>query len=196
LTNVTFSYGISYIGDYSFLQNPLTNLTLPGSVTYVGDQAFFQCSLQNVIIGAGVTSLGSMAFAGNAGLNNVFFLGNAPAYGGGPDAPVYVFDYFYKATAYYLPGTTGWSSTYQGIPAVLWNPLIQTTNGNFGVQNNQFGFNITGTTNISIVVQACTNLANPVWTPLTNVTLTNGLFHFSEPVQPNTPARYYGIGFP
>jgi hypothetical protein len=31
---------------------------------------------------------------------------------------------------------------------------------------------------------------------LTNVTLTNGLFHFSEPLQPNTPARYYRIASP
>jgi hypothetical protein len=74
--------------------------------------------------------------------------------------------------------------------------MIQTGNGNFGVQNNQFGFDITGTPAIPIVVQACTNLANPVWTPLTNVTLTTGSFHFSEPLQPNTPARYYRIAFP
>ena len=95
-----------------------------------------------------------------------------------------------------LPGTTGWSNTFQLVPVVLWNPLIQTGNGNFGVQNNQFGFDITGTPAIPIVVEASTNLANPVWTPLTNVTLTNGLFHFSEPAQPNTPARYYRIGSP
>ena len=99
---------------------------------------------------------------------------------------------------YYLPGTSNWTwlSDFTGVRTVLWDPLIQTGNGNFGVQNNQFGFDITGTTNIPIVVQASTNLGNPVWTALTNVTLTNGLFHFSEPLQPNTPSRYYRISSP
>ena len=67
-------------------------------------------------------------------------------------------------TVYYLPGTTGWSNSFDGVPAVLWNPLIQTADGSFGVRTNQFGFNITGTPNIPIVVQAADNLANPVWT--------------------------------
>ena len=58
-------------------------------------------------------------------------------------------------TVYYLPGTTGWSSTFAGGPAILWNPVIQTGDGSFGVQNNQFGFNITGTNNFTFVVEAC-----------------------------------------
>ena len=39
-------------------------------------------------------------------------------------------------------------------------------------------------------------LACPVWTPLRTVTLTNGSFYFSEPLQTNTPARFYGLGLP
>jgi hypothetical protein len=64
------------------------------------------------------------------------------------------------------------------------------------VQNNHFGFDIAGTSGIPIVVEACTNLANPVWTPLTNVTLTSGSFHFSDPLPPTTPGRYYRISSP
>jgi hypothetical protein len=63
---------------------------------------------------------------------------------------------------------------------VLWNPQIQTGDGSFGVQNNQFGFNITGASNIPIAVEACTNLASPVWIPLQSLTLTNGLFYSRE----------------
>jgi len=55
---------------------------------------------------------------------------------------------------------------------------------------------ITGTTNIPIVVEACTNLASPVWTPLTNVNLTNGLFYFSDTQWTNYPGRYYRISSP
>ena len=64
------------------------------------------------------------------------------------------------------------------------------------VSNGQFGFNVTGTPNIPVVVEACTNLANPVWTPLQSMTLTNGSVYFSDPNWTNYPARYYGIGFP
>jgi hypothetical protein len=74
--------------------------------------------------------------------------------------------------------------------------LIQTGDGNFAVRNNQFGFNITGTTNIPIVVEACTNLANTNWTGLQSVTLTNGVFHFSEPLQTNSSGRFYRVSSP
>ncbi len=82
------------------------------------------------------------------------------------------------------------------VPAILWNPTIQATGPDFGVQSNQFGFDITGTTNIPIVVQVSTNLAQPVWVPLQSLTLTNGLVHFSEPFQTNNPGRFYRIGAP
>jgi len=80
---------------------------------------------------------------------------------------------------------------------VLWNPVIQTTGGTPGVRTNQFGFTITNTTttNIPIAVDACTNLANPVWTQLRSLTLTNS-FYFSDPQWTNYHVRYYGIGFP
>jgi hypothetical protein len=102
-----------------------------------------------------------------------------------------------NATRYYLPGTTGWGSPFAGPPAVLWNPLIQAGGANFGVQSNQFGFTITNgsTHNIPIVVEACTTLASPVWTPLTNVILTNSII-FSDPQWSNYPALFYGLGLP
>jgi hypothetical protein len=99
-------------------------------------------------------------------------------------------------TIYYLPGTTGWSNTFSGRLAVLWNPQIHGSGASFGVQNNQFGFHITGSTNIPIVVEACANLASPVWTPLQSLTLTNGLFYFSEPFQTHSPGRFYRISSP
>jgi hypothetical protein len=98
-----------------------------------------------------------------------------------------------KVTIYYLPGTTGWSSTFGGCPAVLWNPLIQTRGSGFGVRTNHFGFYINGTANIPIVVEACTNLASPVWTPVKTNILINGFYFFSEPLQTNCFGRYYRI---
>jgi hypothetical protein len=79
---------------------------------------------------------------------------------------------------------------------VLWNPLIQASAASFGAQSNPFGFNISGTANIPIVVEACANLANPAWTPLQTLTVTNGLCSFSDPQWTNFPARYYRLSAP
>jgi hypothetical protein len=151
----------------------LTNLTIPGSVTNIDDYAFQFCT----------------------NLTSVFFAGNPPV-------PLYSTTFYPDPmlTTYYLPGSTGWNYNFWGYTsgprAVLWNPLIQTSGTNFGVRSNQFEFDLTGTTNIPIVIEAATNLASPVWTPLTNVILTNGLFHFSEPSQTNKSVRYYRISSP
>jgi hypothetical protein len=125
-------------------------------------------------------------------LTSVYFTGNAPA----ANSTVFASDT--NLTVYYLPGSTGWSgfSANTGLMPVLWNPLIETADGSFGVRSNQFGFNITCTSNITVAVEACTNLASPVWTPLTNVTLTKGSFYFGDPQWTNYPARYYGLGLP
>jgi hypothetical protein len=218
MTNVTIPGSVISIGQFAFIDcSNLSNLEIPGSVTSIGYDTFDSCGLTNISIPDNVTSMGDYAFSGchsliNAtvakgvpiayamfsyctNLTSVFVQGNAPTVvGDSSDAPVFVEDN--HVTVYYLPGTMGWSNTYQGVPAVLWNPVIQTNGSSFGVRSNQFGFNITGTTNIPIVVEACTNLASPVWTPVTNVLLTNGSFHFNDPQWRNYPARFYGIGFP
>jgi hypothetical protein len=181
-----------YSGACGDLTIPSTLNGLP--VTSIGYYAFSECvNLTSVVIPASVYFIGFQAFFYCPNLNGVYFLGSAPGFSNP------MFTQCPGATAYYMPGTTGWTtdwSTHAEISTVLWNPVIQTKDGHFGVQNNQFGFNITGTTNIPIVLQAATNLANPVWTPLTNTTLTNSSIHFSEPLQPNIPARYYRITSP
>ena len=56
-------------------------------------------------------------------LTGVYFQGNAPSLGGS-----YVFYGDNNATVYYLPGTTGWGTTFGGRPTALWIqvPTIQT----------------------------------------------------------------------
>ena len=192
LASITIPASVTNVGDYAFQGcTSLTSITIPASVTSIGYAALNGCSsLTSVTIPNMVTSLGVQAFEGCTKLANVFFTGNAPT------ADVTVFLNDNNATVYYLPGTKGWSSPFAGRPAVLWNPVIQTGGTGFGVQNNQFGFNITGTANIPVVVEACTNLSSPVWLPLTTNTLVNGSYHFNEPFQPNRPARFYGLGLP
>ena len=121
-----------------------------------------------------------------------YFAGTAPI----ADSNVFSDD---SATVYYLPGTTGWSNTFAGRPTVFWflpNPLILNNGPGPGVQSNAFGFTISWATNISVVVGACTNLANPDWVPLRTNALTNGSFYFSDPQWKNFPGRFYRISAP
>jgi hypothetical protein len=103
-----------------------------------------------------------------------------------------------NATVYYLPGTTGWgwASTFGGLPTVLWNPQVQTDAVSFGVRTNRFGFTITGTSNLVIVVEAGTSLEYPKWFPVGTNTLTDGLSYFSDPRWTNIPARFYRLRSP
>jgi hypothetical protein len=110
----------------------------------------------------------------------------------GPD----VFDSGNNATIYYLPGTTGWGPTFAGRPTALWQPAIQVNDISFGVRTNQFGFNITWAGGKVVVVEACTNLANPIWFPLQTNTLTGGSSYFSDPDWTNYPARLYRLRSP
>ncbi len=180
------------IGNEAFAGcNHLTSATIGNSITSIGSSAFNLCSgLTSITIPGSVTNIGSEAFILCTSLTGVYFQGNAPAYG------VDVFTDVTNVTVYYLPGTMGWDSMFADVPAVLWNPQAQTTDGSFGVLNNQFGFNITGTTNIPVVVAACTNLANPVWQPLSTNTLTGGISYFSDPLWTNYPSRFYSLQMP
>jgi len=194
LTQVAIPSGVTNIAGaaFSYCQN-LASIAVPNNVVSIGDYAFYNCSsLTNVIFGSSVSSIGENTFAECTTLTSVYFKGNPLGFVGAGaffDAGIYSS----SLTYYYLPGAVGWRpSSY----VVLWNPLIQTGDGSFGVQNGQFGFNITGTPDIPIAVEASTSLANPVWTPLATMTLTNGSVYFSEPLQTNTPGRFYRIGSP
>jgi hypothetical protein len=184
--------GVTNIAQDAFLYAiNLTAVTIPNSVTGIGFFAFEDCaSLTNIIIPGSVTNIGLDAFFYCTNLGSVFFTGNAPG------IESYVFYGNNNATAYYLPSATGWTNSFAGLPALLWNPRIQTGGGSLGVRNNQFGFNITGATNIPVQVQVCTNLAHPVWVPLQTVTLTNGSCYFNDPQWTNYRVRFYGIGLP
>jgi hypothetical protein len=81
----------------------------------------------------------------------------------------------------------------------LWflpSPLILSS-PNFGVQTNGFGFVVSWATNLSLVVEGCTDLASSTWFPLsTNALTTKGWFYFSDPDWTNYPARLYRIRSP
>jgi len=158
---------------------------VPDGVTNIALGAFWQGLLSSVTIPASLTGLASNAFYSCPNLTQVYFQGNAPSpanngsvFSGDPSGLI----------AYYLPGATGWGPTFYGVPTESWNPKATALNTGGG----QFGFNITGPPNATIVVVAATDLSNPVWLPVSTNTLSgSGTSSFSDPEWMNYPNRYY-----
>jgi hypothetical protein len=192
LTSVTIGNGVTSIGNNAFALCPLTSMTIPNSVTSIGDFAFYWCSMTNVMLGTNIASIGDFAFYNCYNLTGIYFYGNAPTVGS------YVFESVNNATVYYLPRTTGWENFAQatGLLPVLWTPQAQTGDASFGVRTNQFGFNINWASSRIIVVEACTDLANPAWFPLQTNTLTSDSCYFSDPDWTNYPGRFYRLHSP
>ena len=74
--------------------------------------------------------------------------------------------------------------------------LILNYDPSFGVRTNRFGFTISWATNNPVVVEACTNLANPIWFPVKTNTLTGGWCYFSDPQWTNYPICCYRLRSP
>jgi hypothetical protein len=117
LTSLTLSTNLTSIGNTEFFACiSLSALTIPPSVTSIGEGAFNECNgLTTLIIPSGVSNLGSQALGYCPLLSSVYFLGNAPS----ADPSVLIMDN--NPTVYYLAGTSGWSNTYYGFPAVMLN---------------------------------------------------------------------------
>jgi len=192
LSGVKIGNSVTNIGDYAFdTCTSLTGVKIGNSVANIGDYAFAGCTgLTNVTFPNSLTNIWVELFYGCTNLNAVYFQGNAPNINA--DGTFFT---GVSAIVYYLPATTGWGGTFDGLTTVLWNPHAQ-NDASFGVQNNQFGFNITGSSNLVIVVEACTNFSNPVWQSVATNTLTGGSSYFSDSQWANYPARFYRFRSP
>jgi hypothetical protein len=222
LLTVTIPGSVTVPGNGAFdVGESLTDIIIEPGIASLGQGGVIggNPNLPTVTIPATVTNIQDSAFRGCPTLAQAFFMGNAPAvdntsfvseYQGPP--PTFQDIPFYVTTAYYLPGTTGWAefssntvitpsdfptlTTNISVPTVMWNPTIQATGTNFGIQNGQYGFDVTAPTNLPIAIEACDDLTESNWVVLQRLTLTNGLFHFSEPFVSTNAARFYRIGFP
>jgi len=189
IPDTTNGWPVTSIASYACSYKSMTNVIIGNNITDIGPYAFWSCiNLHHVTIPKSVVALGNSAFCADGGGDfSIFFQGDAPL----------VYKSSVCGTFYYLPGTTGWDQFLltNGYSGFLWNPEPQTGDPNFGVQANRFGFNIKGTTNIPVVVEACTNLGS-VWIPLQSASLTNGLFYFSDPEWTNYRSRFYRVRSP
>jgi hypothetical protein len=146
--------------------------------------------LATITIPNGVTSLGLNTFSGDSGLSGLYFLGNAPSLNST------FFAGLYEPMVYYVPGTSGWGSTFGRLPTAPWllpAPVILSTGSTFGLGTYGLVFVVSWATNLSVVVEASTNLSQPVWQPLQTNALINGWFYFTDHDWSNYPARFYRI---
>jgi len=186
--------GATAIGSYAFSRCfGLTGVTIPNSVHSISNGAFYVCIyLTTVTVPGSVRSIDAGAFASCRYLQGVYFMGNAPA------AAESTFTSSFP-TIYYLPGTSGWGPTFAGRPTALWllaNPIILAYNASIGGQRDEFGFTVSWATNASVVIEACTNMANPIWQSLQTRALSNGVAYFSDSQRTNFPVRFYRVRSP
>ena len=162
--------------------------TIPNGTTRIAPQAFSEAyGLTSVVLPKSLRSIDAFSFAWCTNLKTLFFLGNSPQVS---DIALYSTP---LEVSYYLPTGSGWGATFAAKPTALWRPNIVLSDGSFGLRANHFQFNRDWATGATIVVEACTNLANPIWNVLTTDTLTGDSNVFSDPEQSNLPARFYRL---
>jgi hypothetical protein len=193
-TSYVIPNGVTSIGGNAFSYCLLANVTIPNGVGSIGYAAFAGCDLTTITIPNSVTTIGDYAFNYCFLLATVYVADNAPT---NADLTAFSGD---TGTVYSLPGTTGWGAvipyTFLMKPWLLPYPVILTGTPTFGVQSNQFGFLVSWATNASIIVDACTDMANPVWQPVATNALSNGTFYFSDPQWSNFLRRFYRVQTP
>jgi len=210
LTSVVLPDSVTAIGAGAFSAcTKLTSFTVPAHVASIGSGAFGACySLTNVTIPGSVTRIEDNAFMNCTSLSCVYFCG-AP-----PDLGDYVFVGNTHATAYYQAGTAGFGATFGGLPTTAWyssTPPVSTATaapptvsrnlqlrmqGGAFIRSNQFCFAISGASNAIFVVEACTNLTQPVWFPVATKSMTGDTAEFSDPNWTNYPTLYYRVRAP
>jgi hypothetical protein len=212
LTNISIPNSVTELGSFAFGFSGLINLTIPESVITLGPYLFYWCrSLESVTVPSSVTLIPSGAFFFCTALTSitlpetissmegavfyycynlraVHFRGAAPSFGG---------DTFSSdCIVYYLPGTTGWTAQFAGRPTAVWLPRADTDPATFGIHANQFGFTINWARGMSVVVEACTNLHNPEWSPIETNTLATDSYPFTDYNWTSYPARFYRVRWP
>jgi hypothetical protein len=198
LVSAPIGNGVISIGTNAFYYcTSLTGISIPNSVTNIEEFAFFYCpSLTSITFGDSVASIGEEAFYACEGLTNVCFEGNAPTDGGN------IFTYDDLSLILYVEGTTGWESTFDGIPTSSCAECVSVAPAQPGIASVSLsGANLVlnatnGQSGATCLVLMSTNLAQPLsqWTPVaTNVLSVSGNFTITaiNTVTRNVPQRFY-----
>jgi hypothetical protein len=181
----TIPEAIETIEHNAFYGCALSGITIGNDVTSIGREAFFDSdNLTSVVISDSVSTIGYRAFGFCDNLDNVYFTGDAPAncnpaaFSGSPNVGVY-----------YMPGTTGWSATFAGVSAYLWNPAFS----GLAAHGSNVSCVVTGTPSIPVELESTTNLLAGSWVSLRTTNLTGGSVSLSDTNEITHPTRFYRI---
>lgn len=210
LSDVTIGNSVKTIGDSAFSWcHSLTNVTIPDSVATIERGAFSSCiNLYDLQFGKGLETIGPAAFRYCTNLNSIAIPANVTTireeafelcdnltavYFKGPCPVVWndAFNVVGPVVVYYLPRTAYWTSTAGGWPTTPWNMQILSPS-----ELNQFGITFPGPDNMTIIVEACTNLITSTWAPIQTNTMKNGSVEFRDIDTAKHPVRYYRILMP
>jgi hypothetical protein len=190
LTGIAMPKSITSIESNAFYYcTHLSSVAIGTNVATIGYAAFSQCpSLSSIIIPKSVISIADSAFEFCSSLTDAYFEGFPPRFGD---------DVFFgdNVAVYYLPNIAGWPIWINNLRVAPWLPQIS-DDSRSGTQTNQFGFNIAWVSGQTVVVEACTNLTNPIWLPVATNTLATGSVYFNEFQWTNYPGRFYRVRSP
>jgi hypothetical protein len=122
LRKATIGSGVTSFGDgtFFFCQN-LETVSINADLDSIPYSAFSSCSsLTRLVIPANVTTIGDFAFRNDAALTSIYFLGSQPSL----DQHAFL-DTSEELVIYYLPGSTGWGSTFAGHPTETFTPFFE-----------------------------------------------------------------------
>ncbi len=192
LRQVSLPGSVTMLGANAFIGcESLVQINLPDGITRIEDDTFAYCSsLVRISLPANITRIGAGAFAECPKLREVYFAGNRPENGNLP------FENSTLATVFNLPGTTGWGTQFGGRPVRLWNPQIQVTDADFGIQSGRFGFKVTSVLAVVVVIEACDDLGTAAWTALSTNTVSGAGTFYADPQWELRPHRHYRLRTP
>ena len=192
LKSVRIPSKVSRIGSRAFYGcSGLSDLKFPEGIAVIGDSAFAGCrNLNSVSIPQSLTNLGANAFFGCAKLTSTYFHGNAPK--GGYNA-------FLSANnniVYYQANTKDWSATYGGRPTKLWDIVVQTNGSHIRIKNDQFSFEVVGSSGLVFVVEESDELEKRDWNAIRTNSLISSTAVFDAPLSKDSPNSFYRITMP
>jgi hypothetical protein len=191
LTDLAIPNSVKTIGNNVFIYAGLQSIDLPDSVEKIGNVAFASCTnLSTVRIGLNVRSIGTYAFFACSALKYVYFAGDAPILG------TDTFRAIGQAAFFRPPNAAGWGSTFAGYPISVWVPTLVTNDPVFGVKANQFGFTVTGSEGLTVILEGSVTLENPKWVPIATNVVSGGSTYLKDPASPASPSHFYRLRSP
>jgi sugar lactone lactonase YvrE len=165
-----------------------------GHPTYAGDGGAATNASFWIPEGVALDASGNLYIADtiNDRIRKVFLGSGFPAFALSKVAASDAGDYTVVITSPYGSVTSAVATLTVTIPSTP--PQIISSDASFGFLTNQFGFNIGGAFDQTIVVDGSTDLVN--WIPLFTNTSAGSPFYFSDPASTNFPWRFYRARLP